>query len=131
MSLKDAFSGVDLAELELAFQNLKNIGIVDNYDLKNGLVKISSTLSLIRRMEKHVFHAFKIAFPNRLIRKPAIDLYLASVMDTYIKLGLNKETALIIMMIVLEKEKDENFQTLPDFLKKEFSYFNFEEIKSH
>lgn len=131
MSLKDTLSNLELKELEQMFEDLKNKGVLDSYNLESGHVKIKSTISLIRRMETHVFSAFKIAFPNRIIRKTAIDIYLAALLNSYTKMGLSKETALVSMLISLEKEKEEKFPALPAFLGKEFSHFDFEEIKTH
>lgn len=119
----------ELTDLVTEFETLQKAGIIDTFDLESGEIKISNTNALIKRMEKHVFNAFKIAFPESIIRKSAVDLYLAEVMNSHLKAGLDKETGLLTMMLSLERESVNKFNILSKFLEKEFSRFNFEKIK--
>ena len=129
MSLYDTYSKEELANLASVFNKLKKEGIVEYYNLETGKVRILSTLSLIKRLERHVYSAFRIAFPDSMIRKSAVDMYLAALMNSYLKTGLDKESGLVMMMLNLEQESERKFKDLSRLLEKEFGHYNFEKIK--
>lgn len=127
--MKSKHSKKDLAELDSALRKLSQEGIVGDFNLEEGEITILSDYKLIKRMEKQVFTAFRIAFPDSIIRRQAVDLYLATLSNTYLKLGLGKEETLIAMMLSLEQENQHNFKLLAETLKKKFAHYNFEKIK--
>lgn len=116
-------------KLEGILKNLKDSGILLDYDLKNYVFNIKSVGEAISYMEKIVLKSFKEAFPGTLIRKNAVDLYLAELFNKYTKEeGLNKEAALVTMLISLEQEKMNGLTVLTPFLQKEFAKYNFEKV---
>jgi hypothetical protein len=122
-------SAKELKDITNILENLKAIGIVSDYDITKGSVSICDTFSAIRRMERHAFNAFKLAFPDSIIRKTAIDFYLASLMNNNLKMGLDKNSIILSMLLSLEKENQNQFKDLSKILVKEFSHYNFEKIK--
>lgn len=131
MSLTAGMSQDEIEKLSNSFKKLQEFGIFGAYNLTTGDVKIKSKFDLIKRMEYHTFRAFKLAFPDTIIRKPAVDLYLASVMNDYKKKGFQETESLVHMMVSLEQESDDQFETLSPFLKQNFAHYNFEKIKTH
>lgn len=126
------FSGMSeqgLENLKEALEILKKEKIIKYYDLKSGNVSITNIGEAIKRMENHVFKAFRIAFPDCIIRKTAVDLYLATVMNNQLKTGLKKEAGLLIMMLALENESKDKYIELSKFLKEHFDHFNFEKTQ--
>jgi hypothetical protein len=116
-------------KLEVVLKNLKDIGILNDYDLKNFSFKIKSVTSTISYMEKIVIKSFKQAFPGTLIRKNAVDLYLAELFNRYTnEEGLSKDAALVAMLISLEQENMNGLTTLTPFLQKQFAKYDFEKV---
>ena len=115
--------------LRSALKKMKDSGVLQDYDLETYTFTIKSVPDSIRYMEKIALSGFKKAFPGCIIRKNAVDLYLAELFSRYTgQEKLNKETALITMMISLEIENMAGLTGLVPFLKEQFAKYDFEKV---